>query len=104
MDIAHIHKFRPSKQSWTNDFTSKGKGKPQSTFLSNPGNQRFIDESNPYNFSNLINKQEQTDQIAIQNSVDNNTMLDAPVFVDPDITLGNQGIQVQGLTSNSIFP
>ena len=104
LNFTPIQKFRPSKQSWTNDFTSKGKGKPQSTFLSNPGNQRFIDESNPYNFSNLINKQEQTDQIAIQNSIDNNTMLDAPVFVDPDITLGNQGIQVQGLTSNSIFP
>jgi hypothetical protein len=103
LNFTPIQKFRPSKQSWANDFTKKGLGKPQSTFLSDPGNQRFIDESNPYNFSNLIAKQEQNDQIAIQNAVDNNTMLDAPVFVDPNIVLGEQGTQVQGLTFNSTF-
>lgn len=104
LNFTPIQKFRPSKQSWTNDFTQKGLGKPQSTFLSNPGNQRFIDEDNPFNFTNLINKQKNEEKISIQSAVDNNTMLDAPVFVDPNIVLGEQGTQIQGLTFNSIFP
>ena len=42
-----IHKFRPEKQSFLNDFTPEGKGKANSTLLAVPGNQQFIDQRRP---------------------------------------------------------
>jgi hypothetical protein len=72
-----IQKFRPSKQSWADDFTEKGEGKPESTILFNPGNQRFIDKDNPYNFTNFSNKQNNEEKIAIQNNVQQNTIVDS---------------------------
>jgi hypothetical protein len=48
INFTPIHKFRPSKQTWTNDFDPNGKGKTESTLLYNPGNQRYIDPNNPY--------------------------------------------------------
>ena len=38
-----IHKFRPSKQTWKNDWDSDGTGIAESTRLSAPGNQKYID-------------------------------------------------------------
>jgi hypothetical protein len=48
LNFTPIHKFRPSKQSWKNDFDLNGKGISKSTVLSSPGNQRYIDPSNPF--------------------------------------------------------
>lgn len=54
LNFTPIHKFRPSKQTWLNDFTQKGQGKPKSTVLTNPGNQRFIDPDNNFDPSKNI--------------------------------------------------
>ena len=51
-----IHKFRPSKQTWKNDFDGAGNGIPVSTLLKNPGNQKYIDTQfkfDPNNFPKL---------------------------------------------------
>jgi hypothetical protein len=48
LNFIPIHKFRPSKQTWQNDFDTTGKGKTTSTLIYNPGNQRYIDPNNPY--------------------------------------------------------
>ena len=48
INFTPIQKFRPSKQTWTNDFDPNGRGKTESTLLYNPGNQRYIDPTNPY--------------------------------------------------------
>jgi len=45
VDFTPIQKFRPEKQSWKNI----GLGNVESELLMDPGNQRFIDSSNPYN-------------------------------------------------------
>jgi hypothetical protein len=51
-----IHKFRPSKQTWKNDFDGAGNGIPVSTLLKSAGNQKFIDTEfrfDPTNFPKL---------------------------------------------------
>jgi hypothetical protein len=45
VDFIPIQKFRPEKQSWRNH----GLGNVESELLMDPGNQRFIDDNNPYN-------------------------------------------------------
>jgi hypothetical protein len=52
LDFTPIHKFRPSKQTWTNDFSISGEGISTSVLLEDPGNQRYIDPNNTYNASN----------------------------------------------------
>jgi hypothetical protein len=73
-----IHKFRPEKQSWQNEFDSKGKGIPNSTLLANPGNQRFIDVENPFNAGNL----KQQVKIPVQSNVQQNTIVDPSTAID----------------------
>jgi hypothetical protein len=51
LNFTPIHKFRPSKQTWKNDFSPQGDGKPNSKLLADPGNQRYIDPKNPFNAS-----------------------------------------------------
>jgi len=51
LNFTPIHKFRPSKQTWKNDFSPQGDGKPNSKLLADPGNQRYIDPKNPFNSS-----------------------------------------------------
>lgn len=53
LNFTPIQKFRPSKQTWTNDFDPNGRGKTESTLLYNPGNQRYIDPTNPYGKANV---------------------------------------------------
>jgi len=53
LNFTPIHKFRPTKQTWTNDFDKEGKGIATSAVLANPGNQRYIDPSNPFSASPL---------------------------------------------------
>lgn len=51
-----IHKFRPSKQNWKNDFDGAGNGIPVSTLLRKPGDQKYIDTQfkfDPMNFPKL---------------------------------------------------
>jgi hypothetical protein len=72
INFTPIHKFRPEKQSWQNEFDSKGKGIPNSTLLANPGNQRFIDVENPFNAGNL----KQQVKIPIKNNTQQNSLLD----------------------------
>jgi hypothetical protein len=55
LNFTPIHKFRPSKQTWANEWTSEGKGIATSKILINPGNQRFIDPDNNFNPSTDIN-------------------------------------------------
>lgn len=53
LNFTPIHKFRPTKQTWKNDFDKEGKGIATSAVLTNPGNQRYIDPSNPFTASPL---------------------------------------------------
>jgi hypothetical protein len=53
LNFTPIHKFRPSKQTWTNDFDKEGKGIATSAVLASPGNQRYIDPDNPFDASLL---------------------------------------------------
>ena len=55
LNFTPIHKFRPSKQTWANEWTAEGKGIATSKVLINPGNQRFIDPDNNFNPSTDIN-------------------------------------------------
>lgn len=52
LEFTPIHKFRPSKQTWTNNFSISGDGISTSVLLEDPGNQRYIDPNNTYNASN----------------------------------------------------
>jgi hypothetical protein len=48
LSFTPIHKFRPSKQSWANDWNKRGQGISTSTVIANPGNQKFIDPLSRY--------------------------------------------------------
>jgi hypothetical protein len=93
LNFTPIQKFRPSKQTWSNDFTLQGEGIATSTVLADPGNQRFIDPNNPYNGKNTnagINEA----RIQLQSQIQINQIPQSPVSVD--VVSGNQsGILVQ---------
>ena len=87
LNFTPIHKFRPSKQTWANDFTFQGEGIATSTVLADPGNQRFIDPNNPFNGKNTnvgINEA----RIQLQSQQQINQIPPAPASVDT--VLGNQ--------------
>ena len=101
LNFTPIHKFRPSKQTWKNDFTQQGNGKPNSTVLADPGNQRYIDPNNPFNGKDLTASQLET-RIGLQNQLQMNQLIQSPV--DPSITAGDQSGVIGGLpTSNLLF-
>jgi hypothetical protein len=88
INFTPIQKFRPSKQTWQNDFTKEGKGIATSTILANPGNQRYIDPNNPYNARytdvGLVEA-----AIELKSQVQMDEIPQSPVSVDT--VLGNQG-------------
>jgi hypothetical protein len=88
LNFTPIHKFRPSKQTWTNEFTSRGEGIATSTVLANPGNQRYIDPNNPYN-AKYTDVGLAEAAIELRSQVQINEIPQAPVSVDT--VLGNQG-------------
>jgi hypothetical protein len=99
-----IHKFRPSKQTWANDFTKEGKGIATSTVLADPGNQRYIDPNNPFNGKNTDIGRKET-AIAIQTEYQQNQFVQGSQPVDPNITLGDQSGIISGLPqSNILYP
>lgn len=100
LNFTPIHKFRPSKQTWTNDFTPSGEGKAFSTVLADPGNQRYIDPNNPFNGKNSNIELEES-RIALQNQIQTNQLVSAPV--DPSVTLGDQSGAINGLGGGSVF-
>jgi hypothetical protein len=101
LNFTPIHKFRPSKQTWKNDFTQQGNGKPNSTVLADPGNQRYIDPNNPFNGKNTTPSQLET-RIELQNQLQMNQLVQSPI--DPSITAGDQSGVIGGLpTSNLLF-
>ncbi len=78
-----IHKFRPSKQTWKNDFDGKGGGIPTSTRLSEPGNQKFIDTG--YKFDPKNYKESFSPNTSVENVYD-------PMDIDitpPEPTVNN---------------
>ena len=88
LNFTPIHKFRPSKQTWTNEFTSRGEGIATSTVLANPGNQRYIDPNNPYN-AKYTDVGLAEAAIELRSQVQINEIPQSPVSVDT--VLGNQG-------------
>ena len=104
LNFIPIHKFRPSKQTWKNDFTRKGEGIATSTVLADPGNQRYIDPNNPFNGKNTTPEQLEIEtRIGLQNQLQMNQLVQSPV--DPSITLGDQSGVILGLPqSNTIYP
>jgi hypothetical protein len=104
LNFIPIHKFRPSKQTWKNDFTRKGEGIATSTVLADPGNQRYIDPNNPFNGKNTTAEQLEIEtRIGLQNQLQMNQLVQSPA--DPSITLGAQSGVIGGLpTSNTIYP
>jgi len=89
LNFTPIQKFRPSKQTWANEFTRKGEGIATSTLLVDPGNQRFIDPNNPYNAKNTTIGALQEQRIAIASQLQIGEL--APSPVSPDTVLGDQG-------------
>jgi hypothetical protein len=92
LSFTPIHKFRPSKQTWTNEFTRKGEGIATSTVLVNPGNQRYIDPNNPYDAKNTdIGATEALieTRIELQSQLQINELAQSPTSVDA--VLGDQG-------------
>ena len=87
LNFTPIQKFRPSKQTWANDFTFKGEGIATSTVLADPGNQRFIDPDNPFNGKNT-NVGVNEARIQLQSQLKLNQIPPAPTSVDT--VLGNQ--------------
>jgi len=87
LNFTPIQKFRPSKQTWANDFTFKGEGIATSTVLADPGNQRFIDPNNPFNGKNT-NVGVNEARIQLQSQLKLNQIPPAPTSVDT--VLGNQ--------------
>lgn len=100
LNFIPIHKFRPSKQTWKNDFTPAGEGKARSTVLADPGNQRYIDPDNPFNGKNTDIGQKEA-RIELQNQIQTDQLVSAPV--DPSITLGDQSGAITGLGGGSSF-
>jgi|688.fasta_scaffold27992_4 hypothetical protein len=100
LNFTPIHKFRPSKQTWKNDFTPAGEGKALSTVLADPGNQRYIDPNNNFNGRNTDAGLEEA-RIALQNQIQTNQIVSAPV--DPSVTLGDQSGAITGLGGGSGF-
>jgi hypothetical protein len=88
LNFTPIHKFRPSKQTWQNDFTKEGKGIATSTVLANPGNQRYIDPNNPYNAKYTDVGLAET-RIELQSQLQINELAQSPTSVDT--VLGDQG-------------
>jgi len=104
LNFTPIHKFRPSKQTWANDFTKEGKGIATSTVLADPGNQRYMDPNNPFNGRNTDIGQKEA-AIAIQTEYQQNQFVQGSPPVNPDVTLGDQSGIISGLPqSNTLFP
>jgi hypothetical protein len=104
INFTPIHKFRPSKQTWTNDFTKEGKGIATSTVLADPGNQRYMDPNNPFNGKNTNIGQKEA-IIALQTEYEQNQLTQGAPPVNPDVTLGDQSGVISGLPqSNTIYP
>jgi len=94
LNFTPIQKFRPSKQTWSNEFTRKGEGIAESTLLIDPGNQRFIDPNNTFNAKNTSAGALQETRIELRSQIQINEVPQSPVSVDT--VLGNQsGILVQ---------
>ena len=100
LNFTPIHKFRPSKQTWANDFTPAGEGKALSTVLADSGNQRYIDPNNPFNGRNTDAGLEDT-RISLRNQIQTNQIVNAPI--DPSITSGDQSGAITGLGGGSFF-
>jgi len=88
LNFTPIHKFRPSKQTWQNDFTKEGKGIATSTVLANPGNQRYIDPNNPYN-AKYTDVGLAEAAIELRSQLQINELAQSPTSVDT--VLGDQG-------------
>jgi len=104
LNFTPIHKFRPSKQTWANDFTKEGKGIATSTVLADPGNQRYMDPNNPFNGRNTDIGQKEA-AIAIQTEYQQNQFVQGSQPSNPDNTLGDQSGVISGLpqSNNLIF-
>jgi hypothetical protein len=89
LNFIPIQKFRPSKQTWANEFTRKGEGIAESTLLVNPGNQRFIDPNNPFDAKNTSAGALQETRIELRSQLQIGELAPTPVSVDT--VLGNQG-------------
>jgi hypothetical protein len=95
LNFTPIHKFRPSKQSWANDWNKKGLGISTSTVIATPGNQKFIDPLSRYSPDKDINislptKPAQTipsKGLAQQNIISNQIISDE--VANTSIKLGN---------------
>jgi hypothetical protein len=102
LNFTPIHKFRPSKQTWKNDFTRKGEGIATSTVLANPGNQRYIDPNNPFNGKNTTPEQLEIEtRIGLQNQLQMNQLVQSPA--DPSITAGDQSGVIGGLPTSNLL-
>ena len=100
LNFTPIHKFRPSKQTWKNDFTKEGKGIATSTVLADPGNQRYMDPNNPFNGKNTNVGQKEA-IIALQTEYQQNQLNQGTPPVNPDITLGDQSGVISGLPQSN---
>jgi hypothetical protein len=86
-----IHKFRPSKQNWTNDWDGKGTGIPTSTRLSSPGNQKYIDTQYKFDPKNYPTDKNQN----VENIYDPPEInIDPTSPPNPDIVSPDRGIEV----------
>jgi hypothetical protein len=102
LNFTPIHKFRPSKQTWKNDFTRKGEGIATSTVLADPGNQRYIDPNNPFNGKTITAEQLEIEtRIGLQNQLQMNQLVQSPA--DPSITLGAQSGVIGGLPTSNLL-
>ena len=100
INFTPIHKFRPSKQTWKNDFTRSGEGIATSTVLADPGNQRYIDPNNPFNGKDTNIGQKEA-AIAIKSEYEQNQFVQGSQPANPDITLGDQSGVISGLPQSN---
>jgi hypothetical protein len=98
-----IHKFRPSKQTWKNDFDGDGKGIVDSTRLSSPGNQKFIDTGFKFDPKNFAYKKENA--IELQFNPEINDTKTTPIINDAEYDKGTEiPITPPAFQNTLIFP
>jgi hypothetical protein len=98
-----IHKFRPSKQTWKNDFDGDGKGIVESTRLSSPGNQKFIDTGFKFDPKNFAYKKENAIELRFNPEI--NDTKTTPIINDAEYDKGTEiPITPPAFQNTLIFP
>jgi len=99
LNFTPIHKFRPSKQTWSNDFSTSGKGISTSVVLADPGNQRYIDPNNTFNAAdNQKIPYLKPGLIPLKSNLNQN------LITNPDFIPTQTSNILNDFTQNTIFP